>query len=55
MPFPASLYSGAVFLSGVRTGFGAFGGALKDQSATDLAVVAARGALELYFFYPQDV
>jgi acetyl-CoA acetyltransferase family protein len=34
-----------VFLSAVRTGFGAFGGALKDLSATDLGVVAARGAL----------
>jgi acetyl-CoA acyltransferase 2 len=34
-----------VFLSGVRTPFGAFGGGLKDQSATDLGVVAARGAL----------
>ncbi|MBA3344438.1 MAG: acetyl-CoA C-acetyltransferase [Gemmatimonadales bacterium] len=55
MPFPASLYSGAVFLSGVRTGFGAFGGALKDQSATDLAVVAARGALDKSGVDPQDV
>lgn len=35
-----------LFLSGVRTGFGAFGGALKDHSATDLGVIAARGALE---------
>ncbi len=35
-----------VFLSAARTGFGTFGGALKDQSATDLAVVAARGALD---------
>ncbi|HXG43657.1 MAG TPA: acetyl-CoA C-acetyltransferase [Gemmatimonadales bacterium] len=35
-----------VFLSGVRTGFGAFGGTLKDHSATDLAVFAAKGALE---------
>jgi acetyl-CoA acetyltransferase family protein len=36
---------GVVFLSGVRTGFGAFGGALKDLSATDLGVVAAKEAL----------
>ena len=36
---------GVVFLSGVRTGFGAFGNALKDLSATDLGVVAAREAL----------
>jgi acetyl-CoA acetyltransferase family protein len=35
-----------VFLSGVRTGFGAFGGALKDFSATQLAVVASRAALD---------
>ena len=35
-----------VFLSGVRTGFGAFGGALKDLSATDLGVVAGTAALE---------
>lgn len=36
---------GVVFLSGVRTGFGAFGNALKGLSATDLGVVAAREAL----------
>ncbi|HMA40339.1 MAG TPA: beta-ketoacyl synthase N-terminal-like domain-containing protein, partial [Gemmatimonadales bacterium] len=35
-----------VFLSGVRTGFGAFGGSLKDFSAIDLAAIAARNALE---------
>jgi acetyl-CoA acetyltransferase family protein len=34
-----------VFLSGVRTGFGAFGGALKDLSATDLGAHAARHAV----------
>jgi acetyl-CoA acetyltransferase family protein len=34
-----------VFLSAVRTGFGAFGGALKELSATDLGVVAGRAAL----------
>src|SRR5215216_4214988 len=38
--------TGVVFLSGVRTGFGAFGGALKDLSATDLGVLAARAALD---------
>src|SRR6476659_7775046 len=38
--------TGVVFLSGVRTGFGAFGGALKDLSAIDLGVVAARAALD---------
>ena len=35
-----------VFLSGARTGFGTFGGALKDFSATDLGVIAARATLE---------
>ncbi|HET7251289.1 MAG TPA: acetyl-CoA C-acetyltransferase [Gemmatimonadales bacterium] len=35
-----------VFLSGVRTGFGAFGGSLKDLSAIDLGAIAARQALE---------
>ncbi len=37
---------GLVIVDGVRTGFGAFGGALKDLSATDLGVVAARGVME---------
>jgi len=37
---------GVVFLSGVRTGFGTFGGTLKDHSATDLGAIAARAALE---------
>jgi acetyl-CoA acyltransferase 2 len=37
--------TGVVFLSGVRTGFGAFGGALKELSATDLGTVAARAAI----------
>jgi len=35
-----------VFLSGVRTGFGSFGGSLKDHSAIDLGAIAARHALE---------
>ena len=34
-----------VFLSGVRTGFGGFGGTLKDLSAIELGAVAARHAL----------
>jgi acetyl-CoA acetyltransferase family protein len=37
--------SSVVILSGVRTGFGAFGGTLKDCSATDLGVAAASQAL----------
>ena len=35
-----------VFLSGVRTGFGSFGGSLKDLSAIDLGALAARQAIE---------
>ena len=35
-----------VFLSGVRTGFGSFGGSLKDLSAIDLGVAAARYAIQ---------
>jgi acetyl-CoA acetyltransferase family protein len=35
-----------VFLSGVRTGFGAFGGTLKDLTATDLGTVAAQAAIQ---------
>jgi acetyl-CoA acyltransferase 2 len=35
-----------VFLSAARTGMGTFGGSLKDFSATDLGVFAAKAALE---------
>jgi len=35
-----------VFLAGVRTGFGKFGGTLKDFSATQLGVIAAKHAVE---------
>lgn len=44
-----------VFLSGKRTGFGAFGGALKDFSATDLGVVSAEAALQAAGVEPDDV
>ena len=42
---PAARESDVVFLSGVRTGFGSFGGALKDLSATDLGAAAGAEAL----------
>lgn len=45
----------AVFLSGVRTGFGAFGGALRDISATDLGVEAGRAALAHAAVPPEQV
>jgi acetyl-CoA acyltransferase 2 len=35
-----------LFLSGSRTGFGSFGGTLKDFTATDLGAIAAKAALE---------
>jgi acetyl-CoA acetyltransferase family protein len=47
--------TGIVFLSGVRTGFGAFGGALRDLTATDLGVVAARAALDRAGIEPSAV
>jgi acetyl-CoA acyltransferase 2 len=44
-----------VILSAVRTPFGAFGGALKALSATDLGVHAARAALAAAGVAPADV
>lgn len=35
-----------VFLSGKRTGFGTFGGSLRDLSATELGAISGRAALE---------
>jgi acetyl-CoA acetyltransferase family protein len=44
-----------VFLSGKRTGFGSFGGSLRDLSATDLGVVSAEAALRAAGVSPADV
>lgn len=44
-----------LFLAGARTGFGAFGGALKDFSATQLGVIASRAALERAHVTPDQV
>ncbi|HEX5387148.1 MAG TPA: acetyl-CoA C-acyltransferase [Gemmatimonadales bacterium] len=44
-----------VFLSGVRTGFGAFGGALRDLTATDLGAAAARAAIARSGLGAEDV
>lgn len=52
---PAEREEHVVFLSAVRTGFGSFGGALKDHSATDLGVFAARCALARAGIAPSDV
>ena len=54
MSAPASARD-IVFLSGARTGFGTFGGALKDLSATDLGAIAAKGALARSGLEPGDV
>src|SRR5438128_722292 len=44
-----------VFLSGVRTGFGTFGGTLKDLSAIELGAVASKHALERSSVPPAEV
>jgi acetyl-CoA acyltransferase 2 len=43
------------FLSGKRTAFGTFGGALKDLTATDLALESAKAALTQAKVSPEDV
>jgi acetyl-CoA acyltransferase 2 len=52
---PPGRQTGVVFLSGVRTGFGGFGGALKDLSATDLGVLAGAEALARSKVPPAEV
>jgi acetyl-CoA acyltransferase 2 len=44
-----------VFLSGVRTPFGSFGGSLKRHTATDLGVVASKAAIERSGVSPEDI
>ena len=44
-----------VFLSGVRTPFGSFGGTLRDVSAVDLTVHAAKAAIERAGIEPGEV
>jgi acetyl-CoA C-acetyltransferase/acetyl-CoA acyltransferase 2 len=44
-----------VFISGKRTAFGAFGGSLKDVSATDLTVSAGQATLAAANAKPEDV
>src|SRR4029077_896909 len=43
-----------VFLSGVRTGYGTFGGSLKDLTAIDLGVAASKVAIERSGLAPTD-
>ncbi len=47
--------SDIVILDGARTPFGTYCGSLKDVTATDLGVVAAKGALERARVAPADV
>ncbi len=44
-----------VFLSGVRTPFGTFGGALRDFSAIDLGVFASRAAMAAAHVEPKEI
>jgi acetyl-CoA C-acetyltransferase/acetyl-CoA acyltransferase 2 len=44
-----------VFISGKRTAFGAFGGSLKDVSATDLTVAATKATLQQAGLSPEKV
>ncbi|MBY0553167.1 acetyl-CoA C-acetyltransferase [bacterium] len=44
-----------VFISGKRTAFGAFGGSLKDISATDLTVAAGLGTIQASGVKPEDI
>ena len=48
-------HADVVFLSGVRTGFGTFGGTLKDFSATQLGAIAARHAVERASVPPEQI
>ncbi|GAC1345001.1 MAG: acetyl-CoA C-acetyltransferase [Myxococcales bacterium] len=50
-PLPTEI----VFLAAKRTPFGTYGGALKDQTATDLGVHAAKAALAQARVAPEDV
>jgi acetyl-CoA C-acetyltransferase/acetyl-CoA acyltransferase 2 len=44
-----------VFISGKRTPFGSFGGSLKDVSATELGVIAAKATLEQAGVSPEHI
>ena len=44
-----------VFISGKRTPFGSFGGSLKDVSATELGVIAAKATLEQAGISPERI
>ena len=51
----ASSRPGIFIVSAKRTAFGTFGGKLKDHSATELASIAARAALQSASIDPENV
>ncbi|KAK6973918.1 3-ketoacyl-CoA thiolase mitochondrial [Biomphalaria glabrata] len=51
----AKVVSGVYIVAAKRTAFGAFGGKLKNLSATDLGVIATQAALQAGKVNPQDV
>src|SRR5436309_15239632 len=44
-----------VIIDGARTAFGTYGGALRDTSATELGIIAAKGALEKSKVDPKQI
>lgn len=48
-------YSGIFVVSAKRTAFGAFGGKLKNHSATDMAEIAARAAIKAASVSPEAI
>jgi acetyl-CoA acyltransferase 2 len=51
----ASVNSDIVIVSAARTPFGSFGGALRDFSATELGVIAAREAMQRARMEPREI
>src|SRR2546423_7950805 len=55
MPLGSHPVKDIVIIDGARTAFGTYGGALRDTSATDLGVIAAKGALEKSKVDPKQI
>src|SRR5437588_4666477 len=53
---PGSIFmKDIVIIDGARTAFGTYGGALRDTSATDLGIIASKGALERSKVSPERI
>lgn len=52
---PFYVYAGIYIVGAKRTAFGAFGGKLKDHTATDLAATATTAALQSAGLSPEQV